>query len=53
MKDFFKVGFGTIIGMYAAMYAVKIVDNILPEKYRIVEKRKKTEDGKDIKQENE
>ena len=53
MKEFFKAGFGTIMGMYAAFYAVKIVDNILPEKCRISKKKEKTEDGKDIKQENE
>lgn len=45
MKNMFGVGFGWILGLYAAMVTINVVDKGLPDEYKVFGK-KSTEKSK-------
>lgn len=49
MKEMFGKGFGFIMGLYVAVKAVNIIDDMLPEKYRTATQNEtKTEPDKEV-----
>lgn len=47
MKEMFGKGFGFIFGLYAALVAVQVIDDNLPDKYKQY-KKKETEPDKEV-----
>lgn len=35
MKEWFGKGFGFIAGLYAALVAIQVIDELIPDKYKL------------------